>query len=132
MTVELDYAYLAQFARVDPDGTLTALNASFLRLIADPGAGVPLAVAGRIRFMSEPYEADLTVAFRSPSGGRLDFVTHVRAEEPTTYADTRRHVLFALNTTVVSEQGEYVVEISIDNVTVRTLIVTISHPSPGE
>lgn len=132
MTVELDYAYLAQFARVGADGTLTALDASFLRLVAPAGVGIPLAVAGRIRFLSEPYEADLTVVLTMPGGGRLDFSGHVRAEEPSSYAETRRHVLFALNTQVVSEAGEFRVDLSIDNNPVRTLIFTVVPSTPEE
>lgn len=62
MSAELDYAFLAEWAKVSPSGLLTAVDASFLRVLAPVGSRVNIAVAGRVRFLSEPFEANLEVA----------------------------------------------------------------------
>ncbi len=90
---ELDYAFLAQFAKVNGDGTLTALEASFLRMTVAEGSGVvPVAVAGRIRFPGEPYSAHLEVHFLSPGGNVVQYGLLAQADKPSEYGDGRRHV----------------------------------------
>ncbi len=126
MSVELDYAFLAQWARVNGDGTLTAVDASFLRVSGLPGSLFPMAIAGRVRFLGEPYSADLLIELEGP-GASVAFSATVTADETSSYGDGRRHSLFALTTQVpIIEPGEYRVTISLDGKRARVLIFTVA------
>lgn len=129
MTVELDYAFLAQWARVNADGTLTAIDASFLRVGIRIGGVFPVAVAGRVRFLEPPYEADLTVEMKI-GNVTLDYSAHIFAAEESAYGDGRRHSLFALTTQVpITSYGEQTITVKLNGgEQVRTLIFTAVDP----
>lgn len=95
---ELDYALLAQWARVNNDGTLTIIDGSFLSLRAELGSVIPLAVAGRVRLLEEPYQTSIAVTIELPGGVSTSFTTEAEAPEATKYGEGRRHVLFAVTT----------------------------------
>ncbi len=129
MTAELDYAFLAQWARVNGDGTLTAVDASFLRVTAQPGALFPMAVAGRVRFLGEPYSSDLVIELQGPDLS-VQVSATITADEGSSYGDGRRHALFALTTQVpIVGPGEYRVSVSLDGQPARVLIFTVVTPS---
>lgn len=123
--VELDYALLAEWARVNASGSLTVIDGSFLRVSAPLGTLFPIAVAGRIRFLHAPYEANVRVQFEMPEGPTLSFETLATAEEETSYGEGRRHVLFALNTQLpVLAPGSYRVGIFLNEDLARELYFT--------
>lgn len=129
MNVELDYAFLAQWARVNADGTLTAVDASFLRVFIRKGGMLPLAIAGRVRFLEPPYEADLTVELKVGNVS-LDYSGHITASEASAYGKGRRHSLFALTTQVpINEYGEHIITVKLNGgEQARTLIFTAVGP----
>lgn len=128
MSAELDYAFLAQWARVNRDGTLTAVDASFLRASAPAGTLFPVAVAGRVRFPSAPYSAELVIELEGPDLS-VGYSATVTADEGSSYGDGRRHSLFALTTQVpIVGPGEYRVTVSLDGSPVRVLIFTAVPP----
>jgi hypothetical protein len=130
-SVELDYALLAAWARVNRDGTLTIIDGSFLELTAQLGSTLPLAVAGRIRFLSEPYETTITIELTPPGNHSLSFATLAQASEGTSYGQGRRHVLFAFNTQVpVLSEGQTRVRILLDGEPARDLFYSVSASKP--
>lgn len=128
VAVELDYAFLAHWARVNADGTLTAVDASFLRVAVPPETLLPLAIAGRVRFIDEPYSAELVIEFQG-AGINMAYSATIKADEGSSYGDRRRHALFALTTQIpVVGPGEYSVNVSLDGKLVRELIFTTVDP----
>ena len=128
--VELDYALLGEWARVNAIGTLTVIDGSFLRVNAPIGAVVPIAVAGRIRFLEEPYEANVGVQFELPQGLTLSFEILATAVEATSYGEGRRHVLFALYTQLpVLSAGRCKVGVFLDGVLARELCFSMEPPT---
>jgi hypothetical protein len=62
---ELDYAYLAEYARVDPGGSLTAVGASYTHVsLATLPTQHLIAVAGRIRATTAEPSVLLTMIMR--------------------------------------------------------------------
>jgi len=125
MAAELDYAYLARWARVNADGTLTAIDASFVSTPA-PGGVLQLAVAGRVRFTGAPYQAkaDVTIAIGALT---VSLSMDLSAVDAPSYADGRRHVLFALTTQIpVPEPGDCHVTVSLDGVLARKLVCSVT------
>ncbi|GEM_PF-6730895 len=124
---ELDYALLAQWARVNADGTLTVVDGSFLRVRAPRGSHIPLAVAGRIRFFGEPYQTSITVTLELAGGVSTSFTTMAEAPEDSEYGEGRRHVLFAFNTQVPAlDPGRCLVRVAVgDGGPSRDLYFTI-------
>ena len=111
-------------------GTLTVIDGSFLRVNAPIGAVVPIAVAGRIRFLEEPYEANVGVQFELPQGLTLSFEILATAVEATSYGEGRRHVLFALNTQLpVLSAGRCKVGVFLDGVLARELCFSMEPPT---
>ena len=131
--VELDYALLAEWARVNATGTLTVIDGSFLRVSAPVGTLVPLAVAGRVRFLGEPFETTVRVQFELTEGPSISFEVVATAEEETSYGEGRRHVLFALNTQLpVLSAGRCKVSIFLNGVLARALYFAMEPQGPGE
>jgi len=125
MAAELDYAYLARWARVNLDGTLTAVDASFVSTSA-PGGVLQLTVAGRVRFTGAPYQAEADVAI-TVGALTVSLGMGLSAVDAPPYAHDRRHVLFALTTQIpVPEPGDCHVRISLDGVLVRELVCTVT------
>ena len=121
--VELDYAFLAEYARVDANGTLSALGASFTRIHTTelPFAHI-ISIAGRIR-CSEDLRPTVHVLFQSP-----DKSTTVSAELNTTTTtgllpyEGKVGILFSIRIMVpLLEIGLHSVDIALDGAHARTL-----------
>ena len=126
---ELDYAFLASWAGIQADGTLTAVGMSFLRV--RQVATTPMAVAGRIRLFKDSEPAPLAIRIASPSGPAVEIVDEVAQseDEATRYGDDRQQLLFVLNTHVQTAQlGKYDVQISLNDQVVRTLSFEVVAP----
>ncbi|MGB3956167.1 MAG: hypothetical protein WBL05_12950 [Brooklawnia sp.] len=121
---ELDYATLATFARINADGTLTILDAGFLRLvIMDPALPVDFAIAGRIRFRDGARRAEMKLVVSTPGGMRLELVSEVEPALHTEYGDGRSHAMLAFNTQMApGAYGEAEILIYLDGVQVRRLV----------
>lgn len=125
--VELDYAFPAQWARVNADGTLTAVDASFLRVTAPLGMPMSFAVAARLRFRGGLTACDFRVEVRPPQGAALTFDGRIDATGAPQYGEEqRRHMLVALNSgMVVQEYGAVTIELFLDDRSVRTLMFEV-------
>ena len=131
MTAELDYAFLAEWARVNLHGTLDAIDASFLRVHAPLGGPVALAVAGRIRFLDEPYSVDIAVEI-DLGELVLNYAGVVVGQEATAYGDGRRHGLFALSVTIPAlEYRDVAVRVLLDGELQRTLVFALAELPEG-
>lgn len=128
--VELDYAFPAEWAKVNPDGTLTSINASFLHFVSPLGAPMQFAVAARLRFTGACTDCDLRIELRAPDGSTMTFKDHIEAANAPTYGDPpRRHVLTVLNTGfIIQAYGMVNIKIFLNDSLVRTLMFDISTP----
>ncbi len=126
-SVELDYAFPAQWARVNADGTLTAVDASFLRVASPLGAPMSFAVAARLRFRGGLQECGFRLDVVSPSGDSLAFDGRIDASGAQPYGEEgRRHMLVALNSSLVVQQyGMVKIDLSLDGAIVRTLMFEV-------
>ncbi|GAB3624186.1 hypothetical protein GCM10027418_22700 [Mariniluteicoccus endophyticus] len=132
--VELDYAFPAQWARVNADGSLTAIDASFLKIACPIGQPAAFAVAARLRFKGGMPECELRIEMRPPAdGATLSFVAQVSAEAAPVYGDGRRHVLLALNSALfVQQYGHVEIEIYLNDRSVRKLMFEIVEPTTAQ
>lgn len=67
--IELDYAFLADYARVESNGTLTVIGASWTFIVASQVPAVHrMAIAGRIRSTPEAEPVPLRIEVVAPEG----------------------------------------------------------------
>lgn len=126
---QFDYAFLADFAKFDSSGTMTAVGISFTQLKVEqlPSMHV-LSVAGRIRSTIEE-QPTLTIKVHSPNrkteiSGEMH-ASNVGKLIP--YDSNKVGILFAANIpTPLTENGLYEVQILLDGVEVRNLKFEVS------
>jgi len=133
---ELDYAYLAEYVRVDPGGSLTSVGASYTHV------GVPMVptqhlvgVAGRIRTTVDVPSVVLKVTIRDHAERMsLSFQTVLKpAATSRVYAGDKIGILFAMNTLIpIIGYGSYEVVLELDNDEVRRLYFTAEQVEPAE
>lgn len=124
LAVELDYAFLASWAGIQADGTLTAAGMSFLRRKQSDHS--PIAIAGRIRMRSDLESAYLTIRLSPPTGGGAVLEISDRLTpsggDAGIYDANRRQILFVLNTQLMSAAlGTYDVELRLNGDMARNL-----------
>lgn len=127
---DLDYAFLASWAGLQPDGTMTAVGMSFLRVTRQESP-MTLAVAGRVRLYDDVSETQLTIRLMSPAGVTVEVSNALKAAAgpDTQYGDDRRQVLFVLNTHApIDRVGSYSVTVALDSAQVRELIFEVVNP----
>ncbi len=120
----LDYAFLAEYAKVEPSGVLNAVGASFtvLSVVQFPAAHL-LSVAGRVRMAEGGVPFPLTISFEGPAPEESVISLEMMVAHGTETAyEGRVGVLFAATTLVpVVRAGLHHVRISIQNQVVREL-----------
>ena len=122
---DLDYAFLADFARVEPTGTLTAMSASWTHLWVPALPSVHrLSVAGRVRAGVDDGPIPMRIEIFLPSGDIVlgtDFAVEA-GPDAKPYADNRIGLLFAIETIVpIIEEGKFRVSIRLDGEVARDL-----------
>ncbi|HCB06110.1 MAG TPA: hypothetical protein PLZ93_09675 [Nocardioides sp.] len=122
---ELDYAFIADFAKVEPNGTLTAVGASwtFLNAREFPSAH-RMAVAGRVRGSVDEEPVTLRIDVRGPNDTfRLATDSQLSPQvSARPYGDGRVGLLFALDLQVpLTSVGLYEIYISVNGVEARRL-----------
>ncbi len=118
--LELDYAFLAEYASIQ-DGKLTTVGASFTKLrTPEMPTQDFLAVAGRIR-CDEPKRETIGVTVRITAPGdepwAIEATNRLNASEAehTPYNGHRRGIIFALQMSMtLVEFGTHTVEVDID------------------
>ena len=129
MAVELDYAFLADYATVE-NGKLTAVGASFIT-IAAPTTPFhrAISIAGRVRLTENEEGFQLGIAISSPNDEwRADFGGYLEGTQPQNY-DGKQGVLFALQSTVpLPTPGLYAVDLTLNGAPVRTLKFDVVTP----
>lgn len=130
----LQYALLAEFAKVDAGGLLTVVGAGFDRVAAQAlPAHQAIAVGLRALLAQDEAEAPLRVMLRPPEGLTLRFETVLRPAP-----DARPHggyigVAMAINLTVpLMVPGAYHLSIAVDGEEQQELSfeVEVSGPAP--
>lgn len=131
---DLDYAFLADYARVDPSGTLTAVGASYTQLTTD---AVPsthlLSVAGRVRSKAGAPPVGLEIILRAPDAAYTMTLGAELQEGPGTrpYADGRIGLLFAVTAGVpIVAEGLYEVEVRLEGEARRLLVFEVKLREP--
>lgn len=125
----LDYAFVADFAKVEPNGTLTTVGASWTFLEASVLPTVHrMAVAGRVRTQVGDAPTDIRVTVRGPGGlFELSADGQFSGPAPRPYADGRVGQLFALDLQIpLPEAGLYEVLIDIDGERARRLAFEVA------
>jgi hypothetical protein len=130
---ELDYAFLAEFARVDPGGKLTAVGASYT-IVQTPALPIThlAVVAGRVRSTTAEVVVPLRIEWTLPGGqATLGFDTSLVADAPVVYDGNKIGLMFAFTTVIpISVAGLCTVRLYLSGVLVRTLAfeVVVSQP----
>ncbi|WIM67956.1 hypothetical protein QP027_00720 [Corynebacterium breve] len=125
MTAELDYAFLAEYAKSDR-GTLTVVGASFTeaQVSSYPGV-VDIAVAGRVRRPEETEPPTLRIEIYAPSdqeAPQINFDFNLEDEMGAVRYDGKVASVFVFRGPVLIESaGLYVCNIFLDGVKVRRL-----------
>lgn len=130
---KLDYAFLAQWAGVQGDGTLTSVGMSFTRLdVSHLGQPFTFAVAGRVKGYVHERQTDLTISISSPAGVVLTVGAGLALPQEAAYTeDGRTHALFALSTTIqLTHEGVYQVSLQGGSETWRELMFTVRVSEP--
>ena len=129
---ELDYAFLASWAGIQADGTLTCVGMSFLRVLQAPVTS--MAVAGRIRLFDQSPPTQLGIRVAIPGGGGIEVTDQIQpsGEDSRRYGENREQVLFVLNTQVPTIAiGKYDVILTLGNETVRRLSFEVAPLPPA-
>jgi hypothetical protein len=127
---ELDYAFIAEFAKVEVSGTLTAIGASYLevRPLGFP-AQHPFSVAGRIRAPEDAETINLTIRINPP--GNMNVVINgslVPGPESVKY-DGKVALLFAASASIMlTTPGLCEIFIDVDGQEQRRLAFNIVAP----
>ena len=126
MAVELDYAFLAEYAKSDR-GTLTVIGASFTEISVKTFPSLmDLAVAGRIRKSVGDPDPALKIDFHDPDGGVLISVEGNLEDDADSvkYAGKTASVFAYIGPLPLVKSGLYWCKIYIDNELVRELAFT--------
>jgi uncharacterized protein YfaP (DUF2135 family) len=131
----LDYVLLAEFARVDPAGLLTAVGASFDRVqVPGPGAAQQMAVALRVLLDADEQSVDFRVGIDPPGGEfAMSFTGTSERNARAQPVDGKIAVLVAVNLTVpLPVEGRYAVAVALGDVVVKTLPFVVEFaPQPS-
>lgn len=124
MQPELDYAFLAQFAKVEAD-LLTAVGASFTRVASDVPSRLSLSIAARFRSSKTADDFSVEARVTSPEDEYdlgVDFMLSPSEAKNPYGPDDRVGLLVALNLDIpLVSYGLYTVHISIEEEEVRSL-----------
>lgn len=122
---ELDYLFLADFAKVEPSGTLTVVGASWtvLRVQSFPAMHM-LGIAGRVRLHAGDAPAPGRLLIEGPDESvSLNLEITIEADQNArVYGDNRVGSLFAVNLPVpIVKAGLHWVRLELEGQTVRSL-----------
>lgn len=127
----LDYALLAEYARVDPSGLLTVVGASFDRVQASsPGAAQQVFVALRVLLDEQEAPADFNVRVQPPSRQfTIEFTGTAARNEQATVLDGQVAVILVMGVTVpLPEAGRYVVTVTLSGQQAKALPFVVDLP----
>ena len=124
MTAELDYAFLAEFAKTEK-GTLSVIGASFTQVVSHSYPGMmELSVAGRIRRLEEDPAPLVSIRLYA-DGDETDLVSTERLledeEDAVHYAGKVASIFVLRGPLFLEKPGLYRCDISINGEVVRTL-----------
>jgi hypothetical protein len=128
---DLDYAFLADYAKVERSGTLTAVGASFTHLVVPMLPGTHLmSIAGRVRSTIDAGPVSLTATLTPPDTDRFTVAFNMEltaGPEARPYGDGRVGLLFAITTAVpLQSEGLYRVALELEGSIARTLMFDVS------
>lgn len=125
MTAELDYAFLAEYAKTER-GTITAIGASFteVKAVSFPSV-VDIAVAGRVRRPEDSEAPELSISISGPSDNgdpQIEFDFKLENEDDAVRYDGKVASVFVFRGPIyIAEPGLYECNIGIDGEQARRL-----------
>lgn len=131
---ELDYAYLADYARIQ-EGTITAVGASFTHMFTSRfPTQADVALAGRVRVVAGEKDPELEIVVASVKNDVTMTVTGVIAPGPQTFVyDGKQGILFTLNIVVpMSEPDLVTVDVMLNGEKVRRLAFEMLLPADAD
>ncbi|GAB2503363.1 hypothetical protein CATRI_00505 [Corynebacterium atrinae] len=123
MAADLDYAYLAEFARTQ-DGTITSVGASFTQTRSSGfPAMMELYVVGRIRRPEDEAAPTVSIEVRGPGESpAIEFAATLEDTEDAVKYDGKIGTVFVFSgPLILSAPGIYECRISVDGEYVRRL-----------
>ncbi|MDY5786073.1 DUF6941 family protein [Corynebacterium sp.] len=124
MTAELDYAFLAEFAKID-NGTLNVIGASFTQVDATSFPSMlELSIAGRVRRLEDDEPPLLSIRFfEDQDDSELVSMEGILEDEENAvrYAGKIASVFVLRGPLCLTKAGLYKCEISLNGKVVRTL-----------
>ena len=127
MAAELDYAYLAEFAKAE-NGTITAIGASFTQVSAHEfPAYQPVSVAGRVRRAEGDPDPELRVTINMPGEeAEIETTALLTSTQGAVVYDGKVANVFVMSAPfIISGPGLCEVNIYIDEVHARRLAFEI-------
>ncbi|MBB6571699.1 hypothetical protein HPO96_29260 [Kribbella sandramycini] len=127
---ELDYAFVADYAKVERSGTLTVVGASYTQVTVSrlPAAHL-MSIAGRVRSRVDAGPVSLTVTIKPPLTDQFVVVfTMDLTPEPDArpYGDGRLGLLFAITTGLpLDHEGVYTIDLELEGSHARTLMFEV-------
>jgi hypothetical protein len=129
MRTELDYAFIAEFAKVE-SGKLTAVGASYLE-VRPPTFPVPhsFSIAGRIRAPEDTEAIGLVIRINPPGNMNIVFNGTLTPGADSVRYDGKEAVLFAATASIVlATPGLCEIFIDVDGLEQRRLAFNIVAP----
>jgi hypothetical protein len=121
---DLDYAFLTEYAKVEPQGTLSVIGASFSRIqIPTVPSTLNIFLAGRLRAAegSQPVHIAIHVSGPTPSSPRLELETQFAIEGSEPY-EGRIGILFSVGVAMpVTSHGVHEFAILVEGKHARSL-----------
>lgn len=128
---ELDYAFVADYARVEPGGKLTAVGASWTHVIvpAFPTNHL-MAVAGRVRADENDPPCQLAVSLAAPNDSfKLTYNVELHRDlSVRPYAGRIGHLFAIMTGLPLLSEGLYEILIELDGAHARRLAFEVSLP----
>lgn len=129
---ELDYAYLADYARV-ANGKIDAIGASFTHILAPSlPAALSFSLAGRIRSTVSAPTADIRIELSAKDEAAFLVASgQVSSNGALPYGTEEKiGILFAYTTQIaLEEEGVYEVKLFVDEILVRLLAFSVAVPA---
>lgn len=129
----LDYALLAEYARVDPLGLLTVVGASFDRIAAQsPGAAQQVHVAIRVLLDEDESDVEFDIKVEPPGQSfTLGFRGSAVRPDGAVSVDGKVAVVVAVGVAIpLPDVGVYKVIVTLSDEVAKTLRFVVEHPDP--
>jgi hypothetical protein len=126
MSIELDFAFIAEWARAEDGASVTAASAGLRRVVVEAGEPVLIFVAGRFSRTLDDGEHNFSLTFEAEDGGLSVQNSALLTAAPAVGEMPEGLVAFAIRLPLPEvATGEYRATISIDDAQLAVLPLSI-------